>query len=323
MNNGNKITIVTPINFISTIHKVKTGIFQFEPGDYYINHTFRIYNKCMMTALDNKNKPNIFISVKDNYPGIHLLTDDIVINNMKFYNNNMNCTIIRNDGNNVKIINNDFTRCRISIVSGGNDTIIKENLISQFTQDGIQFSGQRTNIINNVIQDLILIKGDSAHHHDAIQAWAGDPDSPLNSKDRYTAKYQLEDAIIKNNIIISTTDINRNNQGALQGITAFDGWMSGWNISNNFINTHSTIHGITILGAINSNKNKFKIYDNKVYMQTGNIIPEIYIKPARVWDENNNTWNNVFNNTWNVNINNNVDYDILTYNNSCKVNKIF
>ena len=316
----NKI-IVYPSNFLEKIRNNEAKIYLFKPGTYELNETLVLSKKVMLTALDENDKPNIVINKSDKRPAIHIINEPCYIHKLKFIDKSMSNDIIRNDSANTKIMNNDFTGCKTAIISGGDDTVIKKNLIEQFTQDGIQFSGQRTKVQENLIQDLIQLPSDDAHHHDAIQAWAGDPESPLNATDRYLAKYELADAEITGNIIISTTDMNRDYQGALQGITAFDGWMSGWIINNNFINTHSTIHGITILGAINSDNNRFRVYNNEVFSQRGEIddAPEIHIKPARCWDGK--IWKNIEQLSFNTEINRVIDYDITDKNNTCNVHR--
>ena len=312
--------IVSPSNYRQHIADKTAKVYLFEPGNYVLSSTLVIKNRSMLTALDPNDKPVITVDKDDKRPAVHIINEASYITNMIFKDPTYKSDIIRNDSDGSKILNNDFDMAKTAIISGGNDTIIQKNLIQNFTQDGIQFSGQRTKILTNVIQDLIQLPSDDAHHHDAIQAWAGDPNSPLNANERYLAKYELKDAEITGNIIISTTDLDRDFQGALQGITAFDGWMSGWNISGNFINTHSTIHGITILGAIHSENNEFRIFNNEIYSQKGESdAPEIHIKPARCW--NGSKWENINQMTFNENMNRIIDYSICEQHNSCNVHR--
>lgn len=320
----NKKLITNPETFISDIKSKKSLVYLLNPGNYTISEHLLINHKCMITAKDVNNPPVLHVKNTNNRPVFQVIKDECVISNLIIKDPSLKQIIFRLDANNVKILKNDMIGSKIGIVSGGDDNILHKNLIDGFSQDGIQFSGNRTRITHNLIQNLIQKDAEDKSHHDAIQAWAGDPNSVLNSVDRYKAMYSLSDAVIHNNIIISTTDLEREQQGALQGITAFDGWMAGWSIKNNFINTHSTIHAITILGAISSDINKFEIIENEIYKQgnINDIDPQIYIKPARFLKDKSG-WTNVKNKSYNKYINAIVDYNVIENNNTCTVNLLF
>lgn len=208
-------------------------------------------------------------------------------------NKNMFVNGIKSSGEGVVIKGNNFSRVHTGIVALGNSSIVKENKINWFTQDGINIAGHKSKVLDNKIYDLLAISGEK-DHHDGIQAWAYEPNNTKNA--RFTGKYSLDDIQVSGNIIISTTNPDRNNQGALQGIVAFDGLMRGWEISKNKIYTHSTSHGVTINGAMpyknkdfSINNNEIKLIDsNKKVKNNENLVPGINLNKARYFEMDNN-----------------------------------
>lgn len=204
-------------------------------------------------------------------------------------NKNLLIDGIRSLGNNVIIRDNDFSRVHTGIIATGNNSKIEGNRISWFSQDGINIAGHDSNVTDNFIRDLLGVSGEN-DHHDGIQAWANELNAPKNA--RFSGEYSLDNVDISRNTIISTTDPDRDNQGALQGIVSFDGLMKGLRIEDNNIKTHSTIHGITINGPLSSNERDFSISRNNIELinsskRVGNAsesIPVINLNPARYFD---------------------------------------
>jgi hypothetical protein len=243
--------------------------------------------------------------------------------NIKLSKENKNLLVdgIRSSGTNILIRNNEFSRVHTGIVATGNNSKIEANKISWFSQDGINIAGNNSHVTDNFIRDLLGVSGEN-DHHDGIQAWSNESNAPRNA--RFSGKYSLDNVDISRNTIVSTTDPNRDNQGALQGIVAFDGLMKGLKIDDNNIKTHSTIHGITINGPLSSKERTFTINSNNIEFinssrRVGNAsesLPAINLNRARYFDMDNegNLLKNSQGNVIPKNIDN-LDYNVDIFNN--------
>lgn len=188
---------------------------------------------------------------------------------------------IVSSGREVRLSENHFENVYTGIVSRGEHARIEGNQISLFSQDGINISGHHSQIIGNRITDFQNLSNDRAHH-DGIQAWASEPEGIVNA--RYTGHHNLKNIDIRDNLIMSTTNPSRAYQGPLQGIVAFDGYMDGWLVSGNTIQTHSTRHGISINGPRSSSERPFVIEGNTILGLThseSTESPEIILSPMR------------------------------------------
>lgn len=145
-----------------------------------------------------------------------------------------------------------------------------------FSDDGIQFCGNGTAIRKNIIGLLATeVRSDKAHH-DCAQGWAGHPDSPFRSAERFDAKHSLCDIEITGNHLIDRPG------STLQGITFFDGLADGWRVHDNVIMLYGP-HPLTIMGL-----SRGDIYDNTFVPGQKTLLP-----PARRWLADAKRWESV------------------------------
>jgi hypothetical protein len=118
---------------------------------------------------------------------------------------------------------------------------VTDNLIDDFAGDGIDHSASHVRILRNRITNGHDVCQNKCIHTDGIQGWnwhnqAGQVDT---------------DVLIDSNVIIAQTKPNLVlPSDDLHGITIFDGFWDGVQISNNLVIT-STWHGITAYGVNN------------------------------------------------------------------------
>lgn len=125
-------------------------------------------------------------------------------------------------GSCVAITNNTFKNVKSGIGESSNNTLIANNSIDYFTDDGIDFAGSHLLITGNFITNSVE-NGDGIHR-DGMQG--------------QQLAAQTDVTIIHNNVIRQTTDSNPF-PGNLQGISAFDGTLSNFNIVGNLVITNA------------------------------------------------------------------------------------
>ncbi|MFP4015517.1 MAG: choice-of-anchor Q domain-containing protein [Halanaerobiales bacterium] len=145
-------------------------------------------------------------------------------------------TGIHSLGNYITVINNDLKNVAHGIIFNGNNSKAINNVIENFSCDGMRGVGDDLLFENNLIKNCYGTG--NGNHDDGFQSfqYQGDP------SDRIT---------LRGNIIIDHEDPNQPLKGELQGIGCFDGPFHGWIIENNVIIVDHW-HGITMSGAYNS-----------------------------------------------------------------------
>ncbi|HIP37167.1 MAG TPA: hypothetical protein EYG85_09970, partial [Crocinitomix sp.] len=199
-------------------------------------------------TIQSVNTSTFPISLITLYP----LSSNIVIQNCIIQSTNNTSTYSRDDwrtktnngiraqGTNHIIQNNTITNVAVGISCEAQGTIINQNTIQYFTIDGMR--GLASNCIyqNNTIMDNIVVFTYDENHYDGFQAYTCCP----------VGTDTIKNVILRQNLIINTTDNSRQWRGPMQGMVGFDGYFENWTIENNLIITDHW-HGITLLGAIN------------------------------------------------------------------------
>ena len=133
------------------------------------------------------------------------------------------------------ISDNHFYNLRDGIVLYGDQTIVEDNTIDDFSNDGIDVVASNQTIRHNAINPGRHPAGDPLHA-DGIEGWT------LNG-------------VTNKNLVIDRNKIQKNGGDGridyLQGITIFDGKWDDIIISNNVVITN-TWHGITLMGVNNA-----------------------------------------------------------------------
>ncbi|MGV6860256.1 MAG: choice-of-anchor Q domain-containing protein [Putridiphycobacter sp.] len=155
---------------------------------------------------------------------------------------------IRSQGNNHTIQNNVINNVAVGLSIESENTFIYNNDIQYFTIDGIRGLASYCTYQKNRIKDNIVVFTYSENHYDGFQSYTCCP----------VGTDTISNVILKQNLIINSTDSTRLWQGPMQGLVGFDGFFKNWTIENNIIITDHW-HGITLLGAINC-----KIINNTV-----------------------------------------------------------
>ncbi len=135
----------------------------------------------------------------------------------------------------------------VNVNGSANFSVVRGNHIQNFGGDGIRILADDSVAEYNYIADSYNIDD---NHDDGIQSWSnGEGGVGTGTVYRVT---------LRGNMIVQTTDPNRQFTGGLQGIGCFDGMYEDWVVENNVVITNHS-HGITLFGAVNC-----KILNNTV-----------------------------------------------------------
>ncbi len=149
---------------------------------------------------------------------------------------------VRINGSKTRLEDSRLLGLSFAVLTTGEDVVIRNNLIQGFSADGVQSTGNGTQVIGNFIADCVKIGG---NHDDGIQAYsvsdAGVPSEGI-----------LRDVVIERNKVLETLGfIPEPMRCQLQGIGLFGGIYTNLLISNNVVSV-SAWHGIAVYGAQNS-----------------------------------------------------------------------
>lgn len=156
---------------------------------------------------------------------------------------------IYSSGTDVYLINNHLKNVNHGITIMGNNSVIKNNTVENFSGDGMRGIADDLLFENNYIKNC-YIQSDNSQHDDGFQSFH-DGNDP---SDRIT---------LRGNIIVEHENPDDPLKGSLQGIGCFDGPFNDWVIENNVIIVDHW-HGITMSGAYNS-----RIVNNTVISPVG------------------------------------------------------
>jgi hypothetical protein len=215
---------------------------------------FRLHNLNITHDNSGYKKDNVLISIRnDNYFGNvnFIVIDECRINSTNNSNQwNLDTWLeksangILSDGKNIMLFKNELKNINVAISVKGDNSVVINNKIKNFSEDGIRVLGNNNLIENNLIQDCYNI---NRNHNDGIQSFT-------------TSEQSVKNVIIRNNKIFGHIKMNYSEIGTvgLQGIGCFDGFYENWRVENNLIIVDNW-HGITFRGTKN-----VKIINNTV-----------------------------------------------------------
>ncbi len=215
---------------------------------------FRLHNLNITHDNSGYNKDNVLVSIRnDNYFGKvnYIVIDECNINSTADSSSwsladwlAKSANAIHSDGENVMLFKNKLKNINVAISVKGNNSVVINNDIENFSEDGIRVLGSSNLIENNVIQNCYNI---NRNHNDGIQSFT-------------TNGVSVSNVIVRNNKIFGHIMMNYSSEGTvgLQGIGCFDGFYKNWRVENNLIVVDNW-HGITFRGAEN-----VKIVNNTV-----------------------------------------------------------
>lgn len=190
-----------------------SGLVELKTNDYFGATDSFVFESNVFTSQDDVSAWSNADWVKKPYDYAFVMSDRV------------QCTTIQN---------NHFYNIRNAIAVGGDNTVIEDNLIEHFGNDGIDIAASNLIIRHNTIRDGHHTPEESMHA-DGIQGWT------------------LHGATNKNVTIDGNTIINleMNENNYLQGISIFDGLWNGLRVTNNVVVTN-TWHGIALYGVENA-----------------------------------------------------------------------
>lgn len=144
------------------------------------------------------------------------------------------CTGISCNASNVELLNNILRNVNFGISVSGNNCVISNNSIINFSGDGLRGLGNDLIFEYNTVKNCYDV---NENHDDGFQSWATNGEGP-------------ERITLRGNTIINYEDPDQPFRGTLQGIGLFDGPYIDWIIENNVIMVDHW-HGISIYGGIN------------------------------------------------------------------------
>ncbi len=206
--------------------------------------------------------------------------NNVTLRNLKF--TGKHAISLRINGDNCTLENLVFEDVMMAFVASGKNLRFKNITIRRFHEDGLRLASDGFHGENIRIEDLYAANKEA--HHDGIQLYAGDPNTPLRSGDRYEGRYAINKGTLKNVRIRSTTNPKRDHIGQLQGIFSADGFMDGLHLENIYVETHNCIHGVSIRGLRSAKDGTPALLRNIAVRQTPGTTgnrPCIYLLPAR------------------------------------------
>jgi hypothetical protein len=147
-------------------------------------------------------------------------------------------------GTGVTIRNNDITNARFGISVDGDDALIDNNRIVNFSADGLRGLGDNGVFQYNLVKN-VYVSGDDGddNHDDGFQSWS--------VGDGGVGTGVVKGVVLRGNVFINREDPNQKLTNSMQGIGCFDGMFDGWVVENNVVITDHW-HGISFSGMTNS-----------------------------------------------------------------------
>jgi hypothetical protein len=152
--------------------------------------------------------------------------------------NNKAANGISAGGTKLTILNNTLKNVNFGISVGATSSLVKGNVIANFSGDGLRGLGNYTVFEGNTVKNCYDV---NANHDDGFQSWSRGSDGKVGTG-------EVIGVVLRGNRFINYEDPNQPFRGTLQGIGLFDGTFVDWVIENNVVITDHW-HGITLMGA--------------------------------------------------------------------------
>jgi hypothetical protein len=136
-------------------------------------------------------------------------------------------------GSCISILNNRFSNLKNGMQIYSDDTIVAENTIDFFGDDGIDVVGSNVTVKNNIITNNLNIN--DGNHNDGIQGWTAGGKTNRN-------------VIISGNLVVNSV-VTLPFPGSMQGISIFDGAWKNIRITDNIV-VSNLWHGIALYASV-------------------------------------------------------------------------
>jgi hypothetical protein len=150
----------------------------------------------------------------------------------------------------VEIKSNLIEGVKTGITALGNHTLVHNNVIKNFSQDGIRSTGDDNQFTHNTVYNSIDV---DQNHDDLFQAWS-------IGVDRKAGTGTIKRNILKNNVFFSDEDTLHAPKSTSQGIGCFDGVYEEWHVEGNIVVVNHW-HGLTMYHATDSTITRNLILD--------------------------------------------------------------
>ena len=147
---------------------------------------------------------------------------------------------IRAEGTRITLRGNRLKNVNYGITMLGSHSLVENNLIENFSGDGMRGLGNHTTFRSNTVKNCYKVND---NHDDGFQSWSVGADGK-------PATGEVVGVVLSGNRIINYEDPNQPFRCKLQGIGMFGGTYVDWVIENNVVIVDNW-HGITVMGARN------------------------------------------------------------------------
>lgn len=143
----------------------------------------------------------------------------------------------------VSIHDSRIRNVRIGIAVGGDDAIVRRNLVDGFSADGLRGLGDYGLFEYNRVQNNMIGSSLDENHDDGFQSWSVGPGG--------VGTGEVVGVVLRGNVFINATDPANPLRSSMQGIGCFDGFFTDWVVENNVVITDHW-HGISFYGMRDS-----------------------------------------------------------------------
>lgn len=149
------------------------------------------------------------------------------------------------DAPRTQLISNTLTNVYfgINVNRAATGSLVTENVITNFSQDGMRGLANNCTFSYNTVQNAYLGLADDINHDDAFQSWSVGADGIIGHG-------TVSNVVVRGNTFIAYTNPAQPFKGDLQGIGCFDGMFDGWIVENNLV-IPNLWNGIALYGATN------------------------------------------------------------------------
>lgn len=163
-------------------------------------------------------------------------------------------------GDRVSLSDSRVRNVRFGIALGGDDGVVRGNLVDGFSADGLRGLGDRGVFEYNRVQNNLIDDDFDSNHDDGFQSWSYGAGG--------VGTGEVVGVVLRGNVFINATDPGNPLRSTMQGIGCFDGFFRDWIVENNVVVTDHW-HGISFYGMRDS-----RIVNNTVIdLASGNPGP--------------------------------------------------
>jgi len=147
------------------------------------------------------------------------------------------------EGDRVSLSDSRVRNVRFGISVGGEDGVVRRNLVDGFSADGLRGLGDRGVFEYNRVQNNLIGDEFDANHDDGFQSWSYGAGG--------VGTGEVVGVVLRGNVFINATDPSNPLRSEMQGIGCYDGFFRGWIVENNVVVTDHW-HGISFYGMRDS-----------------------------------------------------------------------